>query len=316
MRFNISLSALSLVLCFSTGYTQLADTSVTRFRQAASDKRTTASPGITFTSYFQLLKGNFVKQALVPIQISKRDLFNFAGFAAATAGVMRLDKSINSFALKIHEDNSTLRTVSPMVTKFGGRYALFTMIGIGSWSYIFKNRKLKNTTLLATQSYLTSGIWVSAFKFVSGRERPSYIDPQTQMSRDVWHGMFFQFKKTSTGNKPDGAQFSSFPSGHAGAAFSIATVYAEMYKEKTWVPLLAYTSASLVGLSRITENKHWASDVLVSSALGYVCGRQIVRNFHKLERLNSITRKKKSLLTYNITFVNRTFVPELLYTFR
>lgn len=303
------------IICSSDCYSQAEDSTMSGL-SPDSGGSPLSNTNITLTSYFQLLKGNFIQQAFVPFQMSNRERLQFAGFAVGVAGVMTLDKPINRVALRLHEKSGAVKTVSPLVTKFGGRYALFTMIGIGSWSYVFKNQKLTNTTLLATQSYITSGIWVSVLKFVSGRERPSFYDPQSGQNRGLWHGMFFQFKKDASGNKPNGGQYSSFPSGHAAAAFSIATVYAEMYKDKPWVPVLSYTSASLIGLSRVTESRHWASDVLVSAALGYLCGKQVVRNFHRLERLSSITRRKKNVLSYNINFINGTVMPELVYRFR
>ena len=50
------------------------------------------------------------------------------------------------------------------------------------------------------------------------------------------------------------------------------------YRETVWVPILAYTTATGVALSRLTENKHWLSDSVVGSVLGYVIGRLVVRN--------------------------------------
>ena len=193
---------------------------------------------------------------------------------------------------------------------------LYSFGVIGAWSYIFKNQKLKNTTLLATQSYLTSGIWVAALKWVSGRARPSYYNTLNNENESIWHGLLFQYKRNSAGKRPDGSEYSAFPSGHSTAAFAVATVYAEEYKSKPWIPVIAYSSASLIALSRITENKHWASDVIVGSMLGYVCGKQVVRNFHRLERLNSLMSRKKNILAFNVKYANRVVMPECIYTFR
>lgn len=316
MRLKIILLAYCFFLCMSCSHAQFQNGLAYSTSATDSTKLQSSDARIAFKEYFELLKDDFIRQAASPFRMSKQDLIKAGGFTLVTAGVMRLDKSINHTARKLYEKNSTIRAVSPQVTKFGGKYALFTMVGIGSIGFIFKNHRLSNATLLATQSYLTSGVWVSVFKFITGRERPSYYDPHTNESNGAWHGPFFQFKKTTNGTKPDGAQFSSFPSGHAAAAFSIATVYAEMYKDKPWVPVLAYAGASLISLSRITETRHWASDVLVSTALGILCGKQVVSNFHKLQRLRAVTQKKKNSLTYNINFTNRTIMPELIYTFR
>jgi membrane-associated phospholipid phosphatase len=50
------------------------------------------------------------------------------------------------------------------------------------------------------------------------------------------------------------------------------------YQKSVWVPIVAYTVATGVALSRVTENKHWLSDSLVGSFLGHVIGRLVVRN--------------------------------------
>jgi hypothetical protein len=99
-------------------------------------------------------------------------------------------------------------------------------------------------------------------------------------------------------------------------AFSIATVYAMEYKDKPWVPAIAYSAASLVGLSRIVQNKHWTTDVLVAATLGYLDGRQVVNNYHRYEKLKSQQTKKKGSLSFNIQYVNKQVIPGIVYSFR
>jgi len=36
--------------------------------------------------------------------------------------------------------------------------------------------------------------------------------------------------------------------------------------------------AALVGLSRLTEDAHWLSDVFLGAAVGFVVGKMVVRN--------------------------------------
>lgn len=68
---------------------------------------------------------------------------------------------------------------------------------------------------------------------------------------------------------------SAFPSGHTWRAFVVATVLAERHgKVAAWI---GYPIATLVGLARIEQNVHWASDVLAGAALGHVIARAVVR---------------------------------------
>jgi membrane-associated phospholipid phosphatase len=72
----------------------------------------------------------------------------------------------------------------------------------------------------------------------------------------------------------------SFPSGHAMQAWSLATVIANEYKGHRIVQFGAYGLATAVSLSRFTARKHFLSDVLVGSAMGYGIGRYVYRTHH------------------------------------
>ncbi len=77
--------------------------------------------------------------------------------------------------------------------------------------------------------------------------------------------------------------------------------------------MIAYTAATLVGISRITENAHWATDVLAGAALGYVTGRQVSYNYHRYARLRS--GKAKTALLLNMQYINGMVVPGIIYKF-
>jgi membrane-associated phospholipid phosphatase len=70
--------------------------------------------------------------------------------------------------------------------------------------------------------------------------------------------------------RPDGRRY-SFPSGHTSSTFATAAVLERHYGWKAGLP--GYAAAAYVGGSRIAENKHYLSDVIVGAAIGVVCGR-------------------------------------------
>jgi membrane-associated phospholipid phosphatase len=65
----------------------------------------------------------------------------------------------------------------------------------------------------------------------------------------------------------------SFPSGHASAAFATAMVLQAHYGWKLGVPVFA--AATYTAVSRLTVNKHWASDVTFGAVVGMTCGRAV-----------------------------------------
>ena len=73
----------------------------------------------------------------------------------------------------------------------------------------------------------------------------------------------------------------SFPSGHAISAWSVATVIANEYHDHRLVQIGAYGLASLVSVARYTGEKHFLSDVLIGSAMGYGIGRYVYHAHHR-----------------------------------
>jgi len=78
----------------------------------------------------------------------------------------------------------------------------------------------------------------------------------------------------------------SFPSGHTTTAFALATAVNQEIGEH-WpgrprvVGPALYGAAALVGLSRIYDDHHWSSDVLMGAVLGTVISRSWVRVSHR-----------------------------------
>lgn len=79
--------------------------------------------------------------------------------------------------------------------------------------------------------------------------------------------------------RPDGSS-RGFPSGHTSGAFALASM-AEVYYGP-WVGIPSFILASLVGVSRIDSDRHFASDVAAGAVLGTLIGLGTAK-FHKEE---------------------------------
>jgi hypothetical protein len=124
--------------------------------------------------------------------------------------------------------------------------------------------RARETGILSAEAAIDSAILVTALKEITQRARPS---------AGIERSEFF-----------DGGN--SFPSGHSIEAWSVATVVANEYHDRRLVQVAAYGVASAVSLARFTGHKHYLSDVLVGSALGYGIGRYV---YHAHHRRQSVT---------------------------
>ncbi len=271
----------------------------------------------TIRNYVLLTADDSKQQVTAPFRAKGDTWLEIGAFGALTTGcILFADKPINRLAVKIRNNNPSVVSVSSYVTGFGGYYEVYTLAAFAAYGYVFKNEKAKTTTILATQAYITAAIIETALKNLTGRQRPLYYDPVTGLNNNNFHGPFYQFKKDKNGFKLNNGLYSSFPSGHTTVAFAAATVFAMEYKNSKLAPILAYSAATLIGLSRLTENAHWFSDVLVGAALGYLCGRQVVNNYHRYSKIQSEKAKKKGAISFNLNYINSTVCPGFVYTFR
>jgi len=174
---------------------------------------------------------------------------------------------IKSFQLK-HE---WVSTVSPVVTYGGENVTLISTCALFYFGgLIFRDNKARQTGLLSAEALLHAGIIVEVGKMITGRQRPSF-----DQGKDHWNW----FPASLNGYKKNhpGSKYDAFPSGHTIAAWSVATVIAKRYKDQKLIPVICYALATGVGLSRITEDTHWLSDVIIGGALGYSIGNFVVR---------------------------------------
>lgn len=263
---------------------------------------------INADSYFKLLFSNFEQQVTAPFHASKKDWLNVGKFALVTGAIALTDVPVQKAAVRFRENNPSWHGLSKFITDFGGPYEFYTLAALGTYGFLFKKEKTKTTVLLATQSYITAGVIVTALKYLTGRQRPNYYGIDSIAPRATFHGPFSENGRAFEGSRRSPA----FPSGHAAVAFAAATVFALQYKDKPLIPIVAYSAASLIGVSRITENKHWATDVLVGAVIGYLSGRQVVNNFHRYSKLK---RTPKSTVSLSMGLMNGRPLPTLVYRF-
>lgn len=185
-----------------------------------------------------------------------------AAFILATGGLVLLDPHDAPYFRRTNTFAGFNRDIS------GTNAALGTIIFPLSFYAVGLARHdsyATHTALLSGEAVADAEILTTVMKDIDRRLRPSDIPPNGDFTH-TW------FKSPGSPLRGDG----SFPSGHMIAAFSIATIFADRYRNHRWAPWVAYGLAGLVGFSRITLQSHFPSDVFAGAFLGYTISHYVV----------------------------------------
>jgi len=195
------------------------------------------------------------------------------GFAGLTVAMFPIDQRVARHL----QDSSTqanrfFRNGSKAVQYVADPGALIIGVSLYGVGRVAHWRQVADLGLHGTEAVAVSGALTALLKGVVGRARP-YVSADTTPSD-------FRFER-GFGN----GAYQSFPSGHTTVAFAAAAVVtseSEHWGHRAiWVVAPAmYGGATLVGLSRMYNNAHWASDVALGAAIGTFSGIKVVRFNH------------------------------------
>jgi len=218
-----------------------------------------------------------------PARFNETDWF-IAGVVVTTGAVLvALDDEIRS-SWQGHITGGTSRDVFDVFNFLGdAKFQVPTILGgyalaeLADQTGMADAKRGKSAFILAAQSAILTQLLVGGIKYISGRERPNENDDQNEF------------------NGPNSGNNTSFPSGHAAAAFALAGTFSEVYQDDhPWVPWALYPLATGTALARVDRDKHWASDVFIGGLIGYLMAATVVRYSPFLEE-NKISFRPMAL---------------------
>jgi len=189
-----------------------------------------------------------------PFRWNSKDWTKLGVFVVAESGLTLADPAVRDFFQS--NQNKTASYISTNVLEgFGAEHSFLLMSGIFAYGVLAKDNKCKSTALLALESFALASLVTRIPKSLIGRERPHSGDGPYQ-----FNGPFTNV---------------SFPSGHTTASFAVASVIATQFRDSKWIPVTAYSVATLAGLSRIYDDEHWLTDVVAGAAIGTLVGNLV-----------------------------------------
>ena len=200
------------------------------------------------------------------------DAFLAAGFMAATIAAAPADRwftrELQDEARQANKVLNRGAVVFRVIGHPGGMIAGSTVYLVGLAA---NDRRTQDLGLHTVESIMAGYLISGTIKAVAGRARP-YASPDDARSLKLFRGL-----------RSD--DYRSFPSGHATAAFALASLVStetsHWWPDTRWVigPVM-YGAATLTGVSRIYDNQHWASDVIAGAAIGTFTGIKLFRYQH------------------------------------
>ena len=205
------------------------------------------------------------------------DALVLGGFAVASVLLSTQDERIaRDFQDSSFQANRTIDGIGDAAA-FVNEKSLFVAgalaYGIGK---LAGQERLTDVAFHATEAVVISSALATVVRGTLGRSRPFVT------GGEVGDYDAYDFEP---GKGFGELAYRAWPSIHASAAMSVATVVAhEVGREnrrmgRILTPVL-YGAAALPGLGRMHDDKHWASDVLMGMGLGWWTGRKVVRYHH------------------------------------
>lgn len=185
-----------------------------------------------------------------PTRITRRGVIMTSAFGAGLAGLLLLDQEIFD-GNRGEERLESIKEIEDLGGFYQTHLAVLATYGGGRLAH---HEPTIETSKAMLEALLFTDVVVGVGKAAFGRD-----GPENGRASD-----WFSFEDSGR-----------FPSGHTARAFTLATVLSERHgKVAAWI---SYPLATLVALSLIDSEDHWASDTFAGAALGHVVGRAVVR---------------------------------------
>ena len=201
-----------------------------------------------------------------------RDGLLTAALVTSAALLIPADGNIaREFQRQGPQSSSTLRGAADGIEMIGSPGAIIFGGSLYAAGLVTRKRSVADFGWHTLEALAISGQVTTALKGLFGRTRPYAAEGDA--SDFDWGGGFSTSERRS------------FPSGHTSMAFTFASVVAEETSHRwpganRFVAPMAYAAATGVGLARMYNDKHWASDVALGAAIGTLAGRLVVRYAH------------------------------------
>lgn len=227
-----------------------------------------------------------------PARVDRKELEYFGASAAAFAIVFPHDSSIAAW-MATHPRSGFMQALKPM--RDSSAIPLYVLpleqylLPLSALTYaagrLSHDAALRDAGLGCITAHLSATGFRELGYYLVARSRPSVTPDATQISF------------------PGGPNWNehAFVAGHIANAMSCASFLAHRFQSPLGA-VIVYGYSTAVGLGRMADRWHWASDTIAAAILGYVSGRFVAER--QLDRLSNQTATAPAAFTasWHVTF--------------
>ncbi len=211
-----------------------------------------------------------------PVHFDASDWTNTFLIAASTSVLLAADPPVKEY---LQSNRSGIKDrLFKFDGYFDGDFAAPATAAIYLAGFFSREEKIRLSGLYLIETLYISSRITGFLKYAFGRRRP-------------WAGDNHLDFKLFRGGR---AKFSSFPSGHTTTAVAFGSVMAMSWDNTAW-QVLWYSSAVLVGVSRMYNNNHWLTDTVFAAAVTHCVARYVVNFNNEADEEN---RSKRNFSLY------------------
>jgi len=192
-----------------------------------------------------------------PFVWNKEDWLKTGATFAVTGALFIIDDEARTFALKNRSDfNDKLFSIDDWIT---GWKSLILPSAVYTYGFFSRNKNVRSLGLQSAEAVIYSAVVAQILKILFGRARPFNNRGNLNFQPFTIDDNYY-----------------SLPSGHATAAFALASVFSGAFDNFYW-KALCYGTAGTIAFARVYHDKHWISDIFLGSVIGFSIGKFVSR---------------------------------------
>ncbi|MDD2772436.1 MAG: phosphatase PAP2 family protein [Elusimicrobiales bacterium] len=220
-------------------------------------------------AYFKRVFNDVVETPQKPLSWDKKDWLIAGGVVGASFAAFAIDDSVRKYYENPGHQNAFLDSVSDATTHFGDYKVQLPLI-TGSWvaGMATGNETLKKIAADGAEaSFIAAGLITPALVYISGRALPDTGEDAMKF-------------------RPFTPMRYSYPSGHTTEAFAMATVLDQNLRRHFgyWPTPFLYALAAGTAHSRVYDDVHYVSDIILGAGIGWAVGYWIANKPRNADR--------------------------------